>query len=391
MDSPHVAPEGSSPLIFMPTSTQFTYPIARSEMVASAAVAMASARNIHPRTRSTSAVPVQATSMIDGIPLAVGRRIDGDGDDNGTSGPTTRSRRRSSNRISARERLAETEAREVPPAGSETSRKRKSPPSGSTLTKRCRTNNRKKPPPGAALKKAPPPAASGADDKKEEANVVNCCICMCDVEPNDLASINGCDHQFCFGCIEKWSERENSCPLCKIRFTKIDRVNKKKKKGTRNSKKVKQRDQRTEVAPGATLEGLLANLHRGSGLVGSGLARIIFGGIEIGGISGGLGPVGGVTGPQRGRPTFSTMSPSDDDSEDDDSPMAALMRALHGGPGAPGFRMSTTVVRPMTVTARFTTSSRSYARNVHDSTAGNGAENPLEIDDDSVNEVIEID
>jgi len=134
-----------------------------------------------------------------------------------------------------------------------------------------------------------------------------------------------------------------------------------------------------------------ANLHRGSGLVGSGLARIIFGGIEIGGIGGGLGPVGGVTGPQRGRPTFSTISPDDDDSEDDDSPMAALMRALHGGPGAPGFRMSTTVVRPMTVTARFTTSSRSYARNVHDSTAGNGAENPLEIDDDSVNEVIEID
>jgi len=83
---------------------------------------------------------------------------------------------------------------------------------------------------------------------------------MCDVEPKDLAMINGCDHQFCFGCIEKWSERENKCPLCKTRFTKIERVMKqKKKKGskTKNSKQVKQRDQRSDLAPGAALEGLI--------------------------------------------------------------------------------------------------------------------------------------
>eukprot|EP00536_Pseudo-nitzschia_multiseries_P004492 jgi/Psemu1/302625/fgenesh1_kg.74_\ len=128
---------------------------------------------------------------------------------------------------------------------------------------------------------------------------------------------------------------------------------------------------------------VLANLNRSSGL-----ARIIFSGFEIGGISGGLGTVGGMPGPLRTRMPF---NPSDDESEDDDSPMAAFMRALHGGAGAGAIRMSTTVVRPMTVTARFTTSTRSYARNVHDSTAGNGAENPLEIDDDSVDEVIEID
>ena len=126
-----------------------------------------------------------------------------------------------------------------------------------------------------------------------------------------------------------------------------------------------------------------ANLNRSSGL-----ARIIFGGFEFGGV----GAVSGGIGNSSARTAFSTANRSDDDSEDDDSPMAAFMRALHGGPGATGIRMSTTVVRPMTVTARFTTtSSRSYARNVHDSTAGNGAENPLEIDDDSVDEVIEID
>mmetsp|Transcript_2734 Transcript_2734/g.5589 ORF Transcript_2734/g.5589 Transcript_2734/m.5589 type:complete len:271 (-) Transcript_2734:235-1047(-) len=161
---------------------------------------------------------------------------------------------------------------------------------------------------------------------------------------------------------------------------------KKRKKGTKNTKKVKQRDQRTDLVPGAALEGLIANLNRSSGL-----ARIIFGGFEgfqIGGVS----AVSGGIGNPSARTSFSTANRSDDDSEDDDSPMAAFMRALHGGPGATGIRMSTTVVRPMTVTARFTTtSSRSYARNVHDSTAGNGAENPLEIDDDSVDEVIEID
>jgi len=80
---------------------------------------------------------------------------------------------------------------------------------------------------------------------------------MCDVKPNDLAGINGCSHQFCFECIEKWAERENTCPLCKSRFTKIDRKSKKRKKGQKNTKKVKQRDQRSDLVSGAALEGLL--------------------------------------------------------------------------------------------------------------------------------------
>ena len=71
--------------------------------------------------------------------------------------------------------------------------------------------------------------------------------------------------------------------------------------------------------------------------------------------------------------------------------MAAFMRALHGSSVANGMSMTTTVVRPMTVTATAHFSTRSFARNVHDSTAGRGADNPLEIDDDSVEEVIEID
>lgn len=213
---------------------------------------------------------------------------------------------------------------------------------------------------------------------------------MCDVEPKELAMINGCDHQFCFSCIEKWSERENKCPLCKARFTKIDRIHKKRKKGTKNTKKVKQKDQRSDLASGAALEGLLASLNRNSGS----LARIIFGSSF---------EVGGFISPSRStRTAISTTRSasgvraefsefSEDDPDEDDSPMAAFMRALHGSSVANGIHMSTTVVQPMTVTARFSTTTRSFARNVHDSTAGNGVDNPLEIDDDSVEEVIEID
>lgn len=236
----------------------------------------------------------------------------------------------------------------------------------------------KKPPPSAVKKEC----ADDNAEKKPEASLDTCCICMCEVERNDIAQINSCDHRFCFECIEKWAERENTCPLCKVRFTKIERVNKKRgKKGERakNVKKVKQRDQRSDIQPGAALEGLIANLNRGTSL-----ARIIFGA--------GWEP----TLPNSARTPFPASLGFEDESEDDDdSPMAAFMRALHGGSAASGIRMSTTVVRPLTVTThRFTTTTttttRSYARNVHDVTAGNGAENPLEIDDDSVEEVIEI-
>ena len=129
----------------------------------------------------------------------------------------------------------------------------------------------------------------------------------------------------------------------------------------------------------------IANLNRSRGL-----ARIIFGGFDFQGVgAGGIQSSGAPPAPLN----FSSSNRGDDDSDDEDSPMAAFMRALHGGPGAIGIRTSTTVVRPVTVTARFTTTTtRSYARNVHDSTAGNEFENPLEIvDDESVDEVIEID
>lgn len=431
MDSPR-APEASSPVVMGFQSAHFTLP----SMVDMSTNSTSTSTRTNRRTRTRSAIVARSSSIIRDVDLpiptiysrarqaaarplpvsSVGTniapttfargRVGAAATSIAVAGPTTRSRKRKTN-TSISTSTSTTPLAAAAAAASATSSTRRPPaltsPTSTSASKRSRAkkarvaDTRKKPPPG--LKKAPPVTAaaaslkSGGDDDKKPAPaeaaaaVDNCCICMCDVEPNDLASINSCSHQFCFGCIDKWAERENKCPLCKLRFTKIDRVNKKRKKGTKNTKKVKNRDQHSLV-PGAALEGLIANLQSGS------LARIIFGGFDFGGAN--IGGPGGTTarasfaarggrgGPPVGFGSF-------DDSDEEDSPMAHFMRAIHGGPGANGVRLSTTVVRPVSVTARFTTTttSRSFARNAHDSTAGNNSQNPLEIDDDD--EVIEID
>jgi len=66
------------------------------------------------------------------------------------------------------------------------------------------------------------------------------------------------------------------------------------------------------------------------------------------------------------------------DSDDEETPFAALFRAFHNAP-LPSFSQ----LRPVSV--GFAMAGRSYASNVNDTTAGN-EENPLTIDDDSVDE-----
>jgi len=102
--------------------------------------------------------------------------------------------------------------------------------------------------------------------------IKTCTICL-DVPSHDsLSTINKCEHVFCFECIEKWSEHENTCPLCKVRFTKIDRVNKpppvvkkRKAKGsndcaTKQSKRVRRKDQRSDMGGMNSLHGLFGNI-----------------------------------------------------------------------------------------------------------------------------------
>eukprot|EP00980_Cylindrotheca_fusiformis_P009167 scaffold1996_cov127-Cylindrotheca_fusiformis.AAC.4 len=252
----------------------------------------------------------------------------------------------------------------------------------------------------ANLKK-PPPLVSGDDAEiKKPACAETCCICMCGVESEDLAGISGCEHRFCFGCIEKWAERENSCPLCKNRFTKIDRINKKRKKGLKNTKKVKQKDQRSDLAPGAALEGLLGRLlqdpqirvarrsHNLTEILTAppanfasrnqpSIARLIFSGIGNLDYS--------FHGPSRSFRDHTVARGSDDDSDDEESPLSSFIRAFHSHQNMPLMG----VVQPVTFTARMT-SSRSYASNSNDRTAGRGAENPLTIEDSDDEEEVHV-
>jgi Ring finger domain len=108
-------------------------------------------------------------------------------------------------------------------------------------------------------RKAPPPPPVPTTDEA-------CCICLTVPEPNEVATIDGCAHCFCYGCIRTWSETENSCPLCKTRFTSI--IHASASAGTEDAgtttaavQIVPTRNQRSEA--GLALDGLLSSLAAG--------------------------------------------------------------------------------------------------------------------------------
>jgi hypothetical protein len=136
------------------------------------------------------------------------------------------------------------------------SRKRNHDDSDHSSKKGPSDHSSKKGPALASVSAAP--AENLKTDADELSDAGSCCICMSDSEEGELAQIDGCDHSFCFSCIEKWAERENTCPLCKQRFSRINRVDKsKRKKGQKGTKKVKDRNQRADINSGSSLEGLL--------------------------------------------------------------------------------------------------------------------------------------
>ena len=58
---------------------------------------------------------------------------------------------------------------------------------------------------------------------KEKQNLV-CSICSNDLEKETEASINGCNHKFCFSCIHKWAtDYIKDCPNCRTKFFLIKR------------------------------------------------------------------------------------------------------------------------------------------------------------------------
>lgn len=51
-----------------------------------------------------------------------------------------------------------------------------------------------------------------------------CAICL-ELFENPTMN-NGCNHVFCFVCIDIWSRKTNACPLCKTRFTELVQLDK---------------------------------------------------------------------------------------------------------------------------------------------------------------------
>jgi len=49
-----------------------------------------------------------------------------------------------------------------------------------------------------------------------------CCICF--DAPKVRGKINSCDHKYCYDCIKRWADETNTCPQCKKRFTKLERI-----------------------------------------------------------------------------------------------------------------------------------------------------------------------
>lgn len=48
---------------------------------------------------------------------------------------------------------------------------------------------------------------------------VDCSICHSTITIQGV--INCCTHAFCLDCVLKWSEIENTCPICKRRFSTV--------------------------------------------------------------------------------------------------------------------------------------------------------------------------
>ena len=54
---------------------------------------------------------------------------------------------------------------------------------------------------------------------KKSKPAVTCAICLDDV--TERGTIDSCDHQFCYKCIQEWSKRKNTCPNCRLSFNTI--------------------------------------------------------------------------------------------------------------------------------------------------------------------------
>ncbi|KAL3913623.1 MAG: hypothetical protein SGILL_006416 [Bacillariaceae sp.] len=165
------------------------------------------------------------------------------------------------------------------------------------------------------------------------------------------------------------------------------------------TKKIKERDQRADLLPGAALSSLLAGLSAGGAPAGTaGLARFIFGvtpSVRASTIArAASAAAGSADGAGSASSPFNLL-----DSDDDEAPFSLLRNLARRSGGSP----TRTALRgvPMSfsggVPSGFTFSTmmstnpqRQHASNANDASAGASSANPLEIDLDSSEEDCEI-
>lgn len=254
----------------------------------------------------------------------------------------------------------------------------------------------------------------------------SCAVCMSEPSREELATIDVCSHMFCFDCICKWADRENTCPLCKSRFAKVTRVHmqRKKKNGpsVHNTKRVKQRDQRSDIATGPNIEGLLATI------ANNGLPPDFNGQVFVTTQGGSATFMRILQRPRRQNFSIDSIMGGDSSSEDDDGaiPFMGFLSQPERSRFAvsqqqtsprtrsawnalsslqPSFPVgsslsrvyaqrtggSSTSARAPSLLAAYHNNLRSHATNSSDPSAGHAVNNPLEIgDDDSDNDSVQV-
>lgn len=223
-------------------------------------------------------------------------------------------------------------------------------------------------PPAKKRRTSPRKSVREAIKRVEE---ISCCICMCEPKRSELSQVNGCSHHFCFNCIEKWADCENTCPLCKTRFTTIKRVHQKRAKGADNSKSVKQRSQGADLFNATDFQSLLRSLSSASATgPRSQLGQFIYS--QMGAAE--------LTNRRRVRRTHSVTFAVEDTLWDSDTEEAPPSQGLDG---LLSIMMRSTLHPTFGHQARM--AAPTAARAPLDPSLGQAA-NPFEIDDDSDNE-----
>lgn len=70
---------------------------------------------------------------------------------------------------------------------------------------------------------------SDIDKKSTESRNVQCSVCLCDFESDDLVKHLRCDHIYHNDCISEWFKTKSTCPVCKLDLNEKPRLAPKKK------------------------------------------------------------------------------------------------------------------------------------------------------------------